>query len=524
MIYQGVEDTRFMKNVNQLKAGALLSYANLGLSCVIPLLYTPIMLRMLGQSEYGLYSLSNSVISYLSMLNFGMGSAVMRYVTKCRAEGDKREVENIVGLFTVIYSLLAVLVVAVGLFLTTFAGTFFSQGLTENEISRFKILLVLMTLSTAVSFPASVFSAVAVAYEKYIFRRIIDIAGTILSPVLNLIALFMGTGSIGMAAAGLVIQLLYMPVFLVSCLKMLDIHPRFGKPKPGLLKEIWGFSAFVFLSMIVDLLYWSTDKVLIGAMVGSVAVAVYNVGGTFTSMLQNMSSAISNVFVPRVTMMVVKNTSNDEISALLIRVGRLQYLVVSLILSGYIVFGQVFIHFWSGDAYQDAYWVALLTMIPLAIPLIQNIAYNTILAQKKHRFRAIVYLIIALINIISTYLVIPYYGIIGAAVCTGIAFVVGNGIVMNIYYYKVTKLDIPAFWRNMGQMTIVPAVMVITGYWIVNCYIPITGILRFLIEVLLYTIIFCGLSWKITMNRYEKSLFADLVKKTLRIRNKGNLV
>lgn len=65
-------------------------------------------------------------------------------------------------------------------------------------------------------------------------------------------------------------------------------------------------------------------------------------------MLQNMSSAISNVFVPRVTMMVVKEVANDEISELLIRIGRLQYLVISLMLSGYIVFGRIFIHFWSG--------------------------------------------------------------------------------------------------------------------------------------------------------------------------------
>lgn len=513
-----------MKNINQLKAGALLSYVNLGLGCIIPLLYTPVMLRMLGQSEYGLYSLSNSVISYLSMLNLGMGSAVMRYVTKCRAEGDKKSVENIVGLFTIIYCLLAVLVIIVGLFLTAFADTFFSKGLTGNEISRLRILLILMTLSTAVSFPVSVFSSVAVAYEKYIFRRLIDIAGTILSPVLNLVALFMGTGSIGMAVAGLFIQLLYTPIFLVSCSKMLNIHPKFGKPKPGLLKEIWGFSAFVFLSMIVDLLYWSTDKVLIGAMIGSVAVAIYNVGGTFTSMLQNMSSAISNVFVPRVTMMVVKDASCDEISELLIRIGRLQYLIISLILSGYIVFGRIFIHFWSGDAYQDAYWIALFTMIPLAIPLIQNIAYNTILAQKKHQFRAIVYLIIAIINIVSTCLAIPHYGIIGAAVCTGISFVAGNGIIMNIYYCKVTKLNIPAFWKNVGQMTIVPCIMAIVGYWMVNYYISVTSIIRFLGEIVVYIMIFCGLSWIITMNQYEKNLFIDLTKKVLRIKDRENTV
>lgn len=138
-------------------------------------------------------------------------------------------------------------------------------------------------------------------------------------------------------------------------------------------------------------------------------------------------------------------------------------------------------------------------MIPLTTPLIQNIAYNTILAQKKHQFRAIIYAIIAIINVVSTYLVLPHYGIIGAAVCTGIAFVVGNGIIMNIYYYKVTKLNIGKFWKNIGQMTIIPAVLVIVGYWEVNCYIPVKGITRFLVEVIIYTLVFCGLSWKITM-------------------------
>ena len=67
--------------INQLKAGSLLSYVTLAVSCIIPILYTPVMLSILGQNAYGLYALTNSVVSYLGLLNFGMGSAVIRYVT-----------------------------------------------------------------------------------------------------------------------------------------------------------------------------------------------------------------------------------------------------------------------------------------------------------------------------------------------------------------------------------------------------------------------------------------------------------
>lgn len=193
----------------------------------------------------------------------------------------------------------------------------------------------------------------------------------------------------------------------------------------------------------------------------------------------------------------------------------MQYLLVSLILSGYIVFGIPFIHFWSGDEYRDAYFVALVTIIPLSIPLIQSIAYNIIIAQKKHQFRSVMYVIIAVINVISTYIVLPYYGIIGAAVCTGISYLLGNGIALNIYYAKVIGLDISGFWLNIGKMTIVPGVLTVIGGLLVNKIIPVTTIYRFLLEVGIYTLLFVVLSWLFTMNKYEKELFRGVVRKFL---------
>lgn len=251
-------------------------------------------------------------------------------------------------------------------------------------------------------------------------------------------------------------------------------------------------------------------------------MAVYNVGGTFTTMLQNMSGAISNVFVPRVTTMVVTNSGDEDLSALLTRIGRLQYIIVSLFLSGYIVFGKTFIYYWAGDGYEDAYYIALLTMIPLAIPLIQNIAYNIIVAQNKHQFRAIIYTVIAVVNVVSTYLVLPHYGIIGAAVCTSIAFFVGNGVIMNIYYYKVTKLDIPGFWKNIAKMSIIPVFMGVIGYVVVNQ--REISLSLFMAGVIIYVLVFAVLSWLISFNSYEKALFTDLIKKPfvfLPIRRKG---
>ena len=68
--------------MNQIKAGAVLNYVIIGLNALVGLLYTPFMLRCLGQNEYGLYSLVASIIAYLTLLDFGFGPAVVRYTAK----------------------------------------------------------------------------------------------------------------------------------------------------------------------------------------------------------------------------------------------------------------------------------------------------------------------------------------------------------------------------------------------------------------------------------------------------------
>ncbi len=500
--------------MNEIKAGVLLSYVNLALGCIVPIFYTPIMLDILGQAEYGLYSLSQSVTSYLSLLNLGLGTAIGRYVAKYRAEGNLIGTQRLLGLFITLYSCASVLVCIFGVGMTVFADNFFAKGLTSNEIARLRVLLLIMTLNVATALPISTFSSVLSAYEEFIFSKSFAIFGTVAVPVANLILLYLGNGSIGMAVFALVFQIVTGLVYIIYCAKKLGIVPSFKNMPLGLLKELGSFCFFVFLSMIVDMLYWSTDKVLIGAVLGSVAVAIYNVGGVFTSIMQNMAHAISNVFTPRIMMMASKKEqSMDEISDILIRIGRLQSYIVCFIVSGYFVFGQRFIVVWAGEGYEKAFYIALMTMIPLAVPLIQSVAFSTITAQNKHRFRAIVYAIIAVANVISTYLVLPYWGIIGAAVCTAVAFLLGNGIIMNIYYHRVIKLNIPGFWKSVVRILLLSVALSVAGWLVVNWVVTSGSIWVLLVGAAVYSLIFWPLNWCICMNQYEKDLFLGFLKK-----------
>ena len=500
---------------NQLRAGVVLSYVNLLIGTLIPFFYTPVVLKLLGQAEYGLYSLAGSVIHYLSLLSFGFGNTITRYLSKYRAEGDLESERRTFGFFLMLYGALSLLVLAGGFYISQNAELFFDRSLSTGELAKLKTLAVIMTVNTALSFPHSVFYSIMTAHERFIFRQGVDTVFTIASPIANLAALYMGFASVGMAVTSLVIQILTTIIHACYCLRVLQIRPVFCMLPRKLVREICGFSMFVFLATISDMLFWATDKVILGMLASTVAVAVYNIGGTFNSIVMSLSTSISGILIPRITGMVVTETPKSAWSDMMIKVGRLQFLIIGLIISGFTVFGRAFIDMWAGPDYADSFWVAVLTLFPLCIPLIQNTALNIVTAQNKHQFRSVMYFVIAVCNAIATYLIVPYMGVMGAAMCTCIAFMLGQGLTMNLYYYKVTGLDIPRFWKNILKMSVIPAIQMIVGLLLVMRF-PLTNWFTFLVGAVIYTGVYAGLMFFFAMNDYEKSIVQKPIEKLLR--------
>lgn len=494
-----------MANKNQLRSGVVLSYLNLALSSLIPFFYTPIMLRLLGDAEYGLFSLSHSVIGYLSLLSFGFGGTIVRYITLYRAKGEKKKVENTFAFFLIVFGIIAALVMVGGVILSFSVDSIFHQGLTEAEISKMRLLMLIMSFNTALSLIISVFSSIIMSYERYVFRKLVDMIATVVAPLSNLIMLYLGFASVGMALANTIIQSIMLPLNMIYCFRILRVRPRYGRLGGNLIKEMIGFSAFTFLGTVVDMLFWATDKVILGMLTSTVVVAIYNIGSTFNNMIVNLSSAMSNILAPKVTTMVAKESSKEELTSLFIKVGRLQFIIVSLAISGFAVFGHEFILLWAGDTYSDSYYIALLTLIPLCVPLIQNTGLAIVMAQNKHRFRSVVYLIIAIANVISTYILVPYMGAIGAALCSAISYIIGQGVIMNIYYYKVIGINIGLFWKNILRMAITPIITVSLGF-LIKRWVCFSNWPLFILGVLVYSSLFFVLMLLISMNRYEKDV------------------
>lgn len=505
-----------MKNVSQLKMGSLLSYGQMFISIIIGLVYTPVMIRLLGQSEYGLYNTVASVISMLSILSLGFGAGYIRHYSKYKKEGDNENIEKLNGLFLIIFSIIGLIALLCGLFLTFNLRLVFDNGLTPQEYKTAKILMLFLTINLALSFPFSVFSSIISSHERFIFLKLIGIIRTVISPLMTLPVLLLGYGSVALVVVNITCSIIVDIIYVLYVKVVLKQKFKFYGFEKGLLRNLFTYTLFVAINLIVDQINWNVDKFLIGRYRGTAMVAVYSVGYALYSYYMSFSTAISGVFAPRIHK-IVTETNHDlllqrkQLSELFIRVGRIQFLLLGLLATGVIFFGQPFIYYWAGEGYEDAYFVALLLILPASIALIQNMGIEIQRAENKHKFRSIAYIIMAMINLVLSIYLCQRYGAIGSAVGTAISLIIANGLIMNIYYHKYCNIDIIAFWKSILRLSIgliIPIGFGVAIQWFINLY----NIALFLCFMVIYLIVYCASVWFLGMDEGEK----QLVKKPLR--------
>ncbi len=503
--------------MNQLKAGAALSYVSIALNMVVGLIYTPFMLRMLGQSEYGLYSLAASIIAYLTVLDLGFGNAIVRYTAKFRAEGKVKEQEEMFGMFFLLYIGIGLIAVAAGAVLTLNVENIFSAKMTAVEVERTRIMLWLMTFNLAFTFPMSVWGSIMTAYERFVFQRLVSIIRSILNPVVMVLLLVVGYKAVAMVVVTTIFNVVTLLINYWYCRNKLAIKLRFAHFKWEFLKEVSIYSFWIFLNAIMDRIYWSTGQFVLGIYRGTVAVAVYAVTIQLTHIFMMFSTAMSGVFLPKVTAMVSKGGTEKEISNLFIRTGRIQYIIMAFILSTFIVFGKPFITLWAGEEYEDAYPVTLMFFFALLIPLIQNLGITILQARNQMKFRSLAYIVIAFGCLALSIIGAKQWGLMGCAVATAGALLLGQGLVMNIYYRHKQKLDIVRFWMEILKMSAIPALLVVASILIIDyTTADLTQMYAFISAVIIFTAVFIPLFWKFSMNASERELFTAPLKRLKR--------
>lgn len=495
--------------MSQLKKGALLSYITIFLTNIIGLLLTPFIIKSLGDAEYGLYTLIGAFVGYISVLDFGLNNTIVRFVAKYRAEKDKKGEENFLAITMGVYGLISIIIALVGVVLYFNLDTIFSNSLTFEELAKAKVMFIILILNLAITLPGGAFTAICSGYEHFVFPRTINIVRYIVRSAMVVGLLLAGGDAIGLVLLDTVMNLLVILFNGFYVFKKLNVAFKFHYFEMPLIKEIFSYSIWVFILALVWEFQWKAGQIVLGTLTNTTMVAVYAVGIMLGSYYGAFAGAINGVFLPRATKMIVENATGEELTLMMIKIGRISFIASLLVFGGFVLYGKQFILLWVGEIYYDAWLVALIIMIGFTIPLIQVFANLILSAKSLFSFKAIVSIVFLGSGTLVGALLVKNYLIIGMVSGITFGWILAQ-IAMNIYFSKVIHLNMILFFKKMFKK-IIPAflIIMIIGYSIDS--IPGIGWLNFFTKGILYCGVYGFLMYTLGMLENEKEIFRKAI-------------
>lgn len=441
--------------MSEIRRGALLSYATILVVNLSGLLLTPFIIRSLGNAEYGLYLLIGSLAAYLGVLDFGLNNAVTRYVAQCAAKRDREQEARFLGAALVVNALAAAAIIALGAIFYASIDAWFSDTLDAGQRDQARTMLLLLIANVVLTVSSGMFTAICAGHEQFTFPKAVNLLRYLVRIGLVIAILIAGGGAIALVALDAVLALLVLVVNAYYAIRSIGARADLKALNLKLVFSVLTFSTWVFLYAVIGQVQWQGGQFIIGATIGTEAVAIYGVGIMFGGYYAAFSAAITNLFLPRATYMTVADVGPGKYSAEMVRIGRMALLVLLLILGGFALYGQDFILLWAGPTYGASWLVAMIIMLAYTVPLIQTFAHQLLEAKGLIRFKAMVYLVALPLGVLLGYLLLEPFGVPGMAIGMTAGWLAAT-VTMNIYYQGALGIDIPAFFKEVSR-GIVPA-------------------------------------------------------------------
>lgn len=498
--------------MNQIKTGAIISYLALFLNIVIGLLYTPWMINSIGKADYGLYTLAMSVIS-LFVFDFGLGSAITRFVSKYLAEGRQEKIDNLLGLVFKLY-LLGDLIILLSLSVIYFFLSDIYKGLTIEEMENFKIVYIIASLFCVISFPFIPLNGIITSYEKFIQLKSCDLLHKLIIVVLMSGCLIMGGGLFSLvfvnSIAGVAIILMKLAILGKTRINAIQWH-YWDK---AVLKSVLGFSIWVTVIQLAQRCIFNIAPSILAAFATSSAITILGIAICLEGYTFSFANAINGMFLPKVSRMVSHGDRN-EILNLMIRIGRIQIYIIGLMCVAFICVGSDFIQVWLGDGYEEVYVCSLLIILPSFLQLPQEIGNTTIIAEGYVKLQAYAFILMALINLLLAYPLTKYMGVKGLCVSIMIAYIVRT-IMMDAIFYKTLKIDIFKFFRE-SYIKILPSLIIVIAIGLsLTAFYTQKGWEGFVIKSMICVSCYILSVWYLAMNNEEKKLLSAPIRKILK--------
>lgn len=487
----------------QVKIGAALSYLGVFIGIVSGLIYNPWMIHKIGNADYGLYTLAMSLIN-IFLVDFGLSMASQRYISKYRAENDQQAVDNTIGLIYKLYLALTAILIAVFTVLFFFLDSIYIK-LTPDELVKFRVLYIMVAIYSITSFPFITLNGILGSYEKFIPLKVCELIYKVASLVLTAIALFAGYGVYILVVVNLIASVFVTALRIVFVKCCTPVKANFGYKDFSKVKELFGFSIWTSVSVVVSRLLLALGPSILGIVSGSFEIAVFGYAVSIEGYVYSFVNAINGFFMPQLSRISVNEgeiDKSEKTTQLMVLLGRFILGLFGLIFVGFAIMGQDFILLLLGEDYLNAYLCVLLICGYGIVAYPQQIANTYSLVQNRVKERALISLVSFGLYLIAVFPCGRILGSVGISLAICISLVTQT-ILMNVLYRKKLHLDIRFFFVKC-HLKMLPGFVVFASFSFGIQFIPIGGWKGFALKVLMIVFAYLVVAWLMFVNSTER--------------------
>jgi O-antigen/teichoic acid export membrane protein len=464
------------------------------MTILMAFIVSPIMVNQLGNEAYGVWVLIVSIGSFFTVLDFGINTAIVRYISKYIAVNDHQKARQIYSSSFAIFIILGFF----ALVLVAISGLYFKQFFNIESFSNRYLYLVFLIVGfdLTLNLIFGVLSGTMRGLQKFLEINIILITVTLLKntvliylllndySLLSLAMLLISANSLKYLAQYLFIKKRYR--FLKFSIQSID---------KSTLKILFNYSIYSFLIAVALKILFSTDSIVIGALISVEDVTFYAIPAMIVENLQKLVWAVVAVLIPIISSREATGNGKDN-RTLYVLGTKYTLLLCSPIIIVLIIVGDDFIRIWMGESYSEPSSTVLsLLLLGYIFSLSQMISQGILKGISKHKVLAIIFCVQALFNLILSVLLAPTYGIYGVAFGTAFPLLITNIFIVPFFTCKVLKLEYFSYILNSMFKPIFPIfILFILLYSLdihVSNYIELFSFSLLIVLLIgLYTIIF----------------------------------
>ena len=446
-----------MDKSKNLKIGAMIAYLTIVFNIVSGLFYTPWIVARIGDSDYGLYTLANSLIN-LFLFDFGLSAATSRFVSKYLAEGRQDQVDRILGAIYKLYlgidAIFAVIFVAVSLFLDQIY-----PNLSAGEIERLRVVFVISAVFAVVNFPCVTFTGILNAYEKFIQLKIADALYRVFVVVITVVALLCGGGLYAMVTVHVAVGFAVLAYKFRIIKTGTPVRVNFSAKEKGVFRDLFGFSLWITVSTLSQRLIFGITPSILGIVSNTAAIAVFGIVTVLENYIHLITTALNGMFMPQISRIYTQEDHAAKLNELVVKVGRFQLGLNGLIVTGFLLLGREFVVLWLDETYSVVYYGLLLISVPNLLYYSMQIANTAMMIRNQVKIQAITNTAVGILNVVLSFWLSGSYGVLGACAAIFVAY-----SFRNIGYFIAYRVILEVNLKQVFKECYLPlgAAMVVT--------------------------------------------------------------